>query len=82
VLGLTRIGVGLLGAEPGGLGLLTGLEAAKSLLEAAHYREERSDLKELLASLGRRFPLAWLAGVYRRERNGARRAPRPSRDSA
>jgi hypothetical protein len=75
VLGLTRIGVGLLGAEPGGL-VLTGLEAAKSLLEAEHYREERSDLKKLLASLGRRFPLAWLAGVYRREGD---RAPREER---
>lgn len=75
VLGLTRVGASLLGSEQQqpGLGIVAVVEALKPFLDAGKQFEELSRVKELLASIGRRYPLAWLAGVYRRERERATR---------
>jgi len=45
-----------------------GLQAAKSFADAFHLWRESVESKEFSAEVQRQFPLAWIAGVHKRER--------------
>jgi hypothetical protein len=70
LLGLAYLGDAILAKLRGERPEMPLFEAVKSFAEVAAERYgERSGMRELLTSIGRRFPLAWIAAVHRRERD-------------